>query len=365
MRVQKKRRILIIGNPVQTKSSDTFMRKIIGLLYPISEHMYIISGSTLEVSEDRVVFAKINIPFKRFLIISILYQIKTITTIRKLKNKIDVVVLFPEYLLLTLIFLRLLNKRVIFFVGSKPLKTMMLLGKITAMLSDIVVFESTGVMKDWYQQPPPEIIHKAFVLPLSSIINRKTFTVLHPISRRRGICIGYIGRLIPEKGILIFTKAIPRVVETERNIQIIIIGEGPLKTRIVEYLQGINKEKVRVSSWVSHDDLPKVLNQLKLLVIPSFSEGGPNILFESMACGVPVLASKVGAVVDVIIDKKNGFILQETTPDQIAKNIKEILENPKRLYKVSRMGVNTIDYQYNINKINERLSRIFMHTFGM
>ena len=59
-------------------------------------------------------------------------------------------------------------------------------------------------------------------------------------------------------------------------------GEGPLHSKVEEYLKKGNlNEKVKVVGWIPHENIPKYLNELKLLVVPSFTEPGPLIAFEA------------------------------------------------------------------------------------
>lgn len=95
----------------------------------------------------------------------------------------------------------------------------------------------------------------------------------------------------------------------------LIGGDGELKESIAASLQeqGVTA-RVELPGWISHDDLPRYLNQLRLLVLPSYTEGLPNIMLEAMACGTPVLATPVGAIPDVIIDGRTGFVMDNMTP---------------------------------------------------
>ena len=72
----------------------------------------------------------------------------------------------------------------------------------------------------------------------------------------------------------------------------------------------------------------RYLNHLRIFVLPSYTEGLANIMLEAMACGTPVLATPVGAVPDVIVDGKTGFIMENSSPECIAANVIRALEHP-------------------------------------
>jgi glycosyltransferase involved in cell wall biosynthesis len=152
------------------------------------------------------------------------------------------------------------------------------------------------------------------------------FKVQKPLNERDNV-VGYIGRLSQEKGILNFMAAIPKVAKTRDEATFLIIGAGQLRPRVEEYANKLNK-KVKLVNWVRHDELPDYLNELKLLVLPSYTEGLPGIVLEAMACGTPVLATPVGAMLDIIKDGETGLIMENNSPKCIAQNIVRALDNP-------------------------------------
>jgi glycosyltransferase involved in cell wall biosynthesis len=85
---------------------------------------------------------------------------------------------------------------------------------------------------------------------------------------------------------------------------------------------------MELTGWIPHDELPDYLNELKLLILPSYTEGLPNIMLEAMACGTPVLATPVGAIPDVIKEGRTGFIMENNSPGCIAENMMRALEYP-------------------------------------
>ena len=154
------------------------------------------------------------------------------------------------------------------------------------------------------------------------------FKVQKPLSERDNL-VGYVGRLSQEKGILNFLEAIPLVIETRDDVRFLIAGDGQLRARAETYIQQANlSSKVKFLGWVPHDELPSYLNEMKLLVSPSYTEAGPYTVFEAMACDTPVLSTPVGQVPDAITDGKTGFILENNSPECIAKNIIRALKHP-------------------------------------
>jgi glycosyltransferase involved in cell wall biosynthesis len=161
------------------------------------------------------------------------------------------------------------------------------------------------------------------------------FSIKKTIDERLNV-VGYIGRLSEEKGILNLIDAMLLMLEKKTQIHFMICGDGSLadkvgKTIIDDGLEAITK----LTKWIPHDDVPRYLNELKLLILPSFAEGLPNILLEAMACGTPVLATPVGAIPDVIKDGETGFLLRSNDPAHVANLIIELISKPELLEKVS------------------------------
>jgi glycosyltransferase involved in cell wall biosynthesis len=109
--------------------------------------------------------------------------------------------------------------------------------------------------------------------------------------------------------------------------------------------------------WISHDDLPGYLNQLRLLVLPSYTEGLPNIMLEAMACGTPVLATPVGAIPDVIRDGKTGFIMENNSPECIAENVARALASPD-LEEIAEAGRRFVEENFTFEKVVGKWKRL-------
>ena len=191
-------------------------------------------------------------------------------------------------------------------------------------LANTIIVYSPNFIKEWNLERHArkiKISHRHFV-------NTSLFAITKPIDRRTN-SIGFVGRFSKEKGIENFIEAASILLKAGENIDFFIYGSGEMRDGIETYIsQNGFDEKVHVIGWVPHKELSKYLNDLKLIVIPSYTEGLPNIMVEAMACGTPVLATDVGSIRDFIIDGKTGFILPNNNPESISDNILRAINYP-------------------------------------
>jgi len=195
-------------------------------------------------------------------------------------------------------------------------------------------------------------------------IDFNVFKILHPLKKRNNN-VGYVGRLSSEKGILNLIKAVALLARKENKIaknktKFFIIGDGELKEEAKRLINqnNLNNEEIRLSGWVPHEELPKHLNEMKLLVIPSYTEGLVNVMLEAMACGTPVLATAVGAIPDVIKDGETGFILEDNSPETIARGITRALNHPY-LEQVAVSAHALVEREFTFEAAVERYRKIF------
>jgi glycosyltransferase involved in cell wall biosynthesis len=189
-------------------------------------------------------------------------------------------------------------------------------------ISDRIILYSQNLIDDWKLNKYENKISIAH----RHVVDNVLFFPTVPLIERKNI-IGYIGRLTNEKGILNLLNAFLLLRNKKIEVTLMIIGDGPLLSKITQFIETNNfQNKIFVKSWVPHKDLPLYYNQFKILVLPSFTEGLPNVVLEAMACGTPVLCNRVGAIPDIIDNEKNGFILKNNSPDTITDAICNIMK---------------------------------------
>jgi len=175
-------------------------------------------------------------------------------------------------------------------------------------------------------------------------IDTTLFQVTTSLSERKNM-VGYIGRFREEKGILNFANAVPLLLKERPDIEFSMVGDGPLFNEVAEKIGNYRPGAISLTRWIPHDEVPEYLNRLKLLVIPSYSETGPYIALEAMACGTPVLSAPVGFIPDVVDDGSTGFILPDNSPESITGNVIRALSHP-RSDEISRKARNLVKERY-------------------
>lgn len=139
-----------------------------------------------------------------------------------------------------------------------------------------------------------------------------------------GPWVGYVGRVGPEKGADIFIRSLARL---RGQWNAVVIGEG----RIRQDLQ-LQAEELGISGrvqWAGFvPEAGRYMKALDVFVLSSRTEGTPIALFEAMAAGVPVVATRVGGVPDVVSDREAVLVPPEE-PDALAAAIHEVLGDPR------------------------------------
>src|SRR6185369_15726660 len=110
----------------------------------------------------------------------------------------------------------------------------------------------------------------------------------------------YVGNLLPVKGVDVLIEACAHLARRRVDFQCRIIGQGPIRRALMNQIAGSElTDRVQLIGPRSLEELPDWYRAANVLVLPSRSEGVPNVLLEAMGCGTPVIASNVGGVPEI------------------------------------------------------------------
>jgi glycosyltransferase involved in cell wall biosynthesis len=122
-------------------------------------------------------------------------------------------------------------------------------------------------------------------------------------------------------------RAMDRVVQKRKNARLVLVGEGPERDAIQKQVQESNLGPyVRLLGL--RGDVPRLLAAADLFLLTSISEGIPLTIIEAMAAGIPVVATQVGGLAEMIEDGKTGFLAPAGDPDALAERILRVADNP-------------------------------------
>jgi len=167
----------------------------------------------------------------------------------------------------------------------------------------------------------------------------------------------FVGRLDPVKGVQYLLKAMKIVSKVLPEAKLILVGDGEERENLESLTNTLGlSDRVDFVGRISHEEIPDYLYQADIFVLPSLSEGFPLVILEAMACGLPIVATRVGGVPDIIEDGVNGYLVESGDFQEMAKKIIFILENePLKLLisKNNRIKVQEFEWKNVINQLEQ------------
>ena len=107
-------------------------------------------------------------------------------------------------------------------------------------------------------------------------------------------------------------------------------------------------------------DVPELLSEVAISVLPSLSEALPNVVLESMAAGVPVVATRVGGNPEVVEEGVTGLLVPPQDPAALAKAICRLLENPELASRYGRAGKQRIAEQFSLERMVRQTETLYL-----
>jgi len=357
------------------RAGDLPLDNLVALVSPLASKLFLITGGDYRNDAHEMEIIRIKARRRSSLVSKILEQasaqMRISRTLLDLRGEIDVLIFFGGAgLALPLAFARFLRMKCIIVLtslGAPPVIRATKESGAHGQFGELTRLRIQGILERlsyFFANElivyAPSIVEEAglgkyeqkIIIAHEHVINFDQYRLKNDIERRDNV-VGYIGRLKHEKGIMNLVKAIPEILRQKNDATFLIIGEGHLEDEIRTYLGGHGlHDKVTLVGWVPHQELPDYLTRLKLLVLPSYTEGLPNNMLEAMACGTPVLATSVGAIPDVLRDKETGFLVRDNSPPCLAKNIVEALTDPE-LKRIALNARNFVENEFQYETLVE------------
>ncbi len=167
------------------------------------------------------------------------------------------------------------------------------------------------------------------------------------------ICV-FSGRLAPEKGLKTLFSAWKEICSRHKDAYLLVLGSGPLESEL---------RSAKVKNVIFRGYVPEPLKFYQAsdaFILPSETEGLSNAMLEAMACGLAVLATRVGAAGEIITDGDNGMLLKAGSVDDIIQALEHLLSNPGKIARIGKAGRQKVVTAYSLDNTVDRLVDLYM-----
>ena len=170
----------------------------------------------------------------------------------------------------------------------------------------------------------------------------------------------FLGGFAPHKGPDVLLKAMPRIVNEVPDVKLVFVGSGGMRAQLEGLSKKLDVEKhIKFAGFV--EDVFKALyyKSSDVFILPSFSECFPLVNLEAMACGIPIVASKIGGVPDGVKDGENGLLVPPGDSEALADAIIYLLENKDEGEKMGKNGRKKVE-NYSWEKVAEETEKVYL-----
>ena len=173
-----------------------------------------------------------------------------------------------------------------------------------------------------------------------------------------GVGICFVGRLTAAKGILELIAAFRAVQNTDPAAWLVVLGDGPLRDKLASWVPALQGRLI-LAGPVPHERVAEYLNAANVFVLPSHGEGVPVAMLEAMACGLPVVATAVGGIPEVLTDGVMGFLVRPQDLDALTERIGRLLTDAGLRRELGRAARKRIDDGFYWRHGSAKLIRLY------
>lgn len=170
-----------------------------------------------------------------------------------------------------------------------------------------------------------------------------------------------VGRLCEAKGQLLLVEAAARLAAKGIALELVLAGDGPLRGALEKLteLHGLTS-RVRITGWISSEQVREEILAARALVLPSFAEGLPVVIMEAMALRRPVLSTYVAGIPELVLPGEHGWLFPAGSVEELAEAMRECLTcSPEELQRIGDAGHARVVARHSIDTEAGKLAELF------
>ena len=185
----------------------------------------------------------------------------------------------------------------------------------------------------------------------------------HPAPANPSPIIGTPAELSERKGLLHLLDAAPVVLQTYPDAQFLIIGRGPLESRLRELIteRGL-QNNIHLLGFVPN--VAERMPEWDMLVLPSLWDPFPQVILEAMAQGLPVVASAVDGALEMVVDGETGFLVPPADVQALAAAILHLLGDRALARRMGQQGRQRVADVYNLEGVVKKIDALYQELLG-
>ena len=303
----------------------------------------------------------VNVP----LLFGVLYVISVAWFLYKRRNEYSIIhchILQEYQTFVALVFKLLFNKKVIAKMSSSgPTSDVKLMKNTLAGRVTIRLMRNADRIISLCSQSTSELLEEGMpadrVAQIANGVDTSRFTISARRSNNRKM-ITFIGRLDGYKGVDCLLGAFRQVIQGCPDVTLKLVGDGPDAMELTRQAEALQIQG-RVVFRGRQVDVAKELSETDIFVLPSLSEGMSNVLLEAMACGLPVVATEVGAAADMISNRVNGMLVPPGNPAALSNALIELLRNDVFAGSLGIAARKTVEERYGLERTADCYEKLY------
>lgn len=198
--------------------------------------------------------------------------------------------------------------------------------------------------------------------------NPRIVAILNPIiasnnneqtAKRTSNTLLYLGRIARKKGVFDLLDVIAELRAEFDKLLLICAGEGDISAAKERAAQLGIENHVQFTGWIDEDRKDQLINLATVMVLPSYAEGLPMSVLEAMAAGLPVVATAVGGIPDVITSEDNGLLVAPGDKSQLREALQHILRDKSLRQRISDNARQTFLNEFRAETVFRQVSSIY------
>jgi glycosyltransferase involved in cell wall biosynthesis len=168
-----------------------------------------------------------------------------------------------------------------------------------------------------------------------------------------------VARISPEKGHIVLVDAMRLLVDRGVPVVAEIVGDGAFRPEVEAHIAGVGLgSHVTLTGELHSDEVAARLREADLFCLPSFFEGIPISIMEAMATGLPVVATAVGGIPELVIDRRTGFLIPAGRADALADAIAAFVADPALRGRLAQAGRELVETQHHAHATIKELAAL-------